>query len=533
VDARHAIVLGSDRLGLRIGQQLERDGYGVAIITPPGSWLAEAPVPERWQVIRVRPDQPGVLAEAGLARADAFLAVSDRDDLNLGAALLARELRPDVRLVLRQFNPRLAPLLTRHLGGATVQSLTALAAPSFAWAALSSGVVAALDLGDDMLVLREEPGTEAARAGTVVAGAIPGQVRFFDPAFASTAPRLLTAHAASSLTQRPVPPRVDPKQLSRPPEERETDQLMRFTLLTLLAVLLGVAAVFVTRLRLGYLDAVYFVSTILTTVGFGDFSLRDADAVSKAVGIGAMFAGLFLTALLVSLLTNRLLQRQEARRRGHYRQRLRGHVVVCGLGTLGVRIAVALQRLGVSVVGVDPSARPPLRALLRASGVPIVQADATDERTLLFANVPEARAIVVASSHDHLNVEIGLVARTLRDDLPVVLRLFDHDLGRRVAATFGFEPALSGATLGAGAFTAFADGDTRLLSLSFEGAGYEVHRLPGLGRTCGQVAAALGGHALALVAGGRALELQPGDNRQVAPDESLLVLVPERRREDA
>jgi len=80
-------VIGSDRLGLRIGEQLERDGLAVTLVAVPGSWLCQAKLPAHWPVVRAEPDAPGVLEQAGLARSEALLAVSDRDELNLGAVL--------------------------------------------------------------------------------------------------------------------------------------------------------------------------------------------------------------------------------------------------------------------------------------------------------------------------------------------------------------------------------------------------------------------------------------------------------------
>jgi Trk K+ transport system NAD-binding subunit len=319
--------------------------------------------------------------------------------------------------------------------------------------------------------------------------------------------------------------------MAPPPAEAESRRLLAFTLVALLAVLFSVAAVFAWRLKLSALDAVYFVSTILTTVGFGDFNLRDADAGSKLVGILAMFAGLLLSTLLVGLVTNKLLSRQEQRRRGHYRQPLEGHVVVCGIGSMGLRIAEALRRLGESVVAVDPEPRAGRAALLRAAGVPLVEGDGSDERALLFANLPKARALVVATSRDHRNLEIALVARGLVPGLPVVLRLFDPDLCRRVASTFGIETVFSGTSLGAGLFTAFGDHGTRLASLHFGGQAYALHRLEATVHTSvGALRQLLPGSLVVAWDVGGQLQIGPAGSEPLPAGASLFVLVPEATR---
>jgi voltage-gated potassium channel Kch len=196
---------------------------------------------------------------------------------------------------------------------------------------------------------------------------------------------------------------------------------------------------------------------------------------------------------------------------------------------MGVRIAQALRRLGQNVVAVDPGPSDGRAGLVRSAGIPLVFGDATQERTLLYANLPQARALVVATSRDHLNIEIGLVARSLAPGLPVVLRLYDPDLCRRVSRTFGIDATFSGATLGAGLFAAFDAGATRLASLRFAGVGYELHRVGGpAGTSIESAAGAIGGHAAALVDARGRLRVGPPGSEPLEQGQSLLVLVPGR-----
>lgn len=526
-----AIVIGSDRLGLRIGQQLERDGCVVALIALPGSWLAEAALPATWQVWRARPDAPDVLEAAGLRDTDVLLAVSDVDELNLGTALAARAARPGLRLVVRQFNVRLGRLLGRYLPEARILSLSHATAPTFALAALVPGVVFAHDTGHEQLVLREVPAGEMPRPEeALLAAAGASGVRWgSDGGAATSATRVLVASRATDAPRhaRRAAPAV-PTSTARGSERGDDDRLLPATLAALVIVLFGVALVFAARLGLSPLDAVYFVSTILTTVGFGDFNLRDADPATKLVGIVTMFAGLFLSALLVGLVTNKLIARQQARRRGHFRMRLEDHVVVCGLGTLGVRIAQALRRLGQPVVAVDPEPREGFAATLRAAGVPLVIGDATQERVLAYANLGRARALIAATSRDHLNLEIALVARSIVPDVPVVLRFFDADLCGEVATTFGIDATFSGATLGAAVFTAFTTGDARLACLRFAGAAYELHRLaPTSVTSVRDLVVSHGGLPVAVADARGCLRLHPPDDTTLAPGDALLVVIPE------
>jgi hypothetical protein len=216
-------------------------------------------------------------------------------------------------------------------------------------------VLFAQPFGDATLVLREIPPGEPVPAGAHVIATEPPGVRELASDANGGPPEghRLVASDARDLPPHPRPETGAPRDATSLAEDRESGHLIVLTVAALGVLLLGESAFFAWRLGLSPLDAVYFASTILTTVGFGDYSLKDADPLSKVVGIITMFSGLFLTALLVGLLTSRLVARREARRRGHFRQNLSGHVVVCGLGTLGLRITEDLRRRGVDVVAIS------------------------------------------------------------------------------------------------------------------------------------------------------------------------------------
>jgi voltage-gated potassium channel Kch len=307
---------------------------------------------------------------------------------------------------------------------------------------------------------------------------------------------------------------------------RRPDRLLFLTLGALVALVVGGAVLFHARLGLSALDSFYFVSTIVTTVGFGDFSLRDADALTKVAGIVTMFLGLGLSAILVALLTNELVARRAQVVRGRFRWRLRDHVVVCGLGTIGLRIALALRELGEDVVVIEADSDGRFVPAARSAGAKLVIGDAAQEESLLFANVHGARALVAVTSSDYRNLEIALTARSLAPEVPLVLRMFDPDLSRRVAASFGIQSTFSGATLGAGRFTAFAVDGTRVASLQFAGEPYALHQVAGVsGETAAACARRLGGEPLAILDASGAVDLECSGERALGEGESLLVVV--------
>jgi voltage-gated potassium channel len=93
-----------------------------------------------------------------------------------------------------------------------------------------------------------------------------------------------------------------------------------------------------------------------------------------------------------------------------------------------------------------------LGELLAAQSVAVQTADFRRRSVLREAGVAQARAIVVCSDDDMLNLETGLRARELNPDVRVVLRIFEEELGRRLSRTFGIDAIYSTSALAAPAF---------------------------------------------------------------------------------
>lgn len=499
----HVLVFASDHLGIRILEQLQRDGCRVSVAAPVGSWLARADLPYGLKVVEVDRARPTNRAAEVAAGVDAIVAATDEDELNLGAVLIALEANPKLRVVLRQFNLRLGRLLAEQLPQCETLSVSALSAPTFALAALTPGVLYAHAFGEDTLVLREaEPGTE----GVVIA---------------RDGDRVLVATSTDRLPGRPSP---DAPSEERHRVHRSSNRLLRYTL-----AYLGIAAAISTvyfrlRLGLGPVDAIYFVVTIVTSVGFGDFNLRDADVLSKVVGMWLMISGVMSMAVIFAVVTNRLFARQSAFERGQVRTRLREHVVVCGLGVVGFRVAQTLRRLGCGVVVVEANEDGRFVADARADGIHVVVGDAGSDGTLRYANAGAAKAIVVCTNPDYKNLEIALHARSMFGWVPVVLRLFNPEMSRRVSSHFGLDATFSSADIAATRFAAAATGSTRLAVLRFREQEVELHRVPGEhGETVGACRLRSGRTLVAVVDSDGRLRFGAEDGDVLAPDDSIVV----------
>ena len=249
----------------------------------------------------------------------------------------------------------------------------------------------------------------------------------------------------------------------------EADRPLRATLLILFVLFV----VSVVVLHWGYvkpdgrpmtvLDAAYFTVETIGTVGYGDFYFANQPAWLRIYAIVLMLLGAVLAAIWFALLTELLVSRRISRSFGHRRAgSMKGHVIVIGLGAVGVRVVEGLHAAGRRVVVVEHDEDNRYLARARELGVPVVAGDATDATLLASVNLSSAAAIAVLTSNDLVNIETGLAVRGVLGsrwaDVPVVLRVFDRELGEVVADAFGFRWVRSTAALAAPWFVGAALG---------------------------------------------------------------------------
>ncbi|EGX56687.1 hypothetical protein SZN_26496 [Streptomyces zinciresistens K42] len=147
----HVVLLGLGKIGTRVLTRLRELHIPVVCVEadPEARGMATA---RRLRVPVVLGDvtQEGVLEAAKIHRAHALLAVTSADTTNLEAALYARSVRPDLRVVLRLYDDDFATAVYRTLRAAhphastRSRSVTHLAAPSFAGAMLGRQILGAL-----------------------------------------------------------------------------------------------------------------------------------------------------------------------------------------------------------------------------------------------------------------------------------------------------------------------------------------------------------------------------------------------------
>jgi len=94
----------------------------------------------------------------------------------------------------------------------------------------------------------------------------------------------------------------------------------------------------------------------------------------------------------------------------------RGHTVVCGLGSKGLRIALEARRLGHRTVAIEWNPDNYSIATARAAGVIVLTGDASDPELLQRVNVVRSQALIAVCGDDGINVAVAInTDRLLRE----------------------------------------------------------------------------------------------------------------------
>jgi Trk K+ transport system NAD-binding subunit len=537
----HVIVCGLSNLGLRIAEQLHDARVPVVVVDDGGEPAAWKQL-HRWSVPVVRESSLSMasLAQAGISQASAVIAAHDADLANLETALLVADLSGDdkvPRLVVRLSNPRLATQLNAALPSAVVLSLPEKAGSSFVEGCIQSSLLHAFEFADERLEVID---VQAAAGGQTTLRRAFGDLTPLALRPADGGPLVVCPPRDYELAEgdqvtligRPDDYRAVGR-LSR--DEGEAEALIALSagdldaavaapkrgrlrsarnwlqafgaaadrpVRIMAGLVLGIILFSTVLLRFayrnhtvitsnghpaqfGWLQAMYFTSTIVATVGFGDYSFAQEPAWMTAYGIFLIFVGAAAVATLYALVTNFIVTSRLEQAFGQQRAtKARGHVIVVGLGAMGIRVVEGLLSVGRDVVVIerDPSGRYLARA--RSLGVPVVVGDATTRTVLNQAGLPHATAIAAMTSSDLANVETALVARSMSAEhherlspLRVVVRVFDTSLADQVERRFSIHAVRSTSALAAPWFVGAALGYDVLSTFYTERQPFLVARL--------------------------------------------------------
>jgi Trk K+ transport system NAD-binding subunit len=491
------IVCGLNAVGLRTVEQLHLAGARVVV-------LDDAPEERLVRIVRGWgiPQLPrgghlsDPLYDAGILGASAVVCAEHTDLRTLETVLQIRDLRPDVRVVADLDNPSVAHALEGVLGSVGVLDVAALFAPAVIETCLDRRA-RELVLGDTAFIAAEVQAPRNATLRELYGSLAPiGVVSEADDRLIACPGRDQPVCVGDRVTLMGTPAELEAAGLGQRQADvsrvSETSARLRAfakrssgAILGVvdrpvrIALVLGLVLTIVSTvvLHLGYnqaseghphshlsiLNSVYFTVETVATVGFGDFNFSQQSTSMEVFGILLILAGTTLISTLFALLTNALVSRRIAQSLGGGRiPGMRGHVVLVGLGAVGMKVLEGLLAAGQEVVVIERMASNRYLSEARALEAPLVLGDATMTRTLDAVNLSSAAAVAILTSDDLTNIETGLAVRDRLgerwSEVPVVLRVFDRQLGHRLQQSFGFRHVWSTSAIAAPWFVGAALG---------------------------------------------------------------------------
>ena len=432
----HFIVCGDGPLAHRIAHELtSRYGEEVVVILPDRSKnhgpqvsaLSGVAVLERAELT----DE--TLTEAGVTSARALALVREDDLGNLHAGLRAQELNPGLRLVVAAFNSRLGDNISGFFRDCTVLSSSAMAAPSFVAAALGEPAPSHVRVSRRTLYVAWYQDVPAGHAicGLAVPDDPAGTTQLIAPEELPGIPDSLVLAVADGTPRDPLARQRHPVRTTVQVARRLVWNKFGFAFAILLAAVIAGLCLLLLDPSYSPLQGIYL--TIMDITGSAVTRTNIISGPEQVAQIILTISGMALIPLVTAIIVGAQLTgsiRGNPRPRG-------GHVIVVGLGNVGTRVIGELHDLGFDVACIDHNPEARGIALARRLHLPLVIGEAYRDDTLLAAGLETSIALISATSNDMVNLETALQARALREDLRIVLRLFDDDFAQRVQKTLG------------------------------------------------------------------------------------------------
>lgn len=463
------IVAGGDDLALRVCEELCRTrGHRVVLL-----WEPDAEVQRRAEAAGAAfaglpPNDYDSLRSAGVEAAATVMPVGADDRQNLQIALKARDLQPGVRLVLRQFNRSLGRKIEQNLEDCTVVSPASHAAATYAAAALDPDACYGVqfpDLDGPLFGFSERTARAFGLADTWVGDAerrlglrivaLNGRVAPERSEEIREEDRLIAAGPVEALYgSRPRVRRSARRRrfALRRVRIRESlravlrgEPLLLYSLSAGTLLFIAATIYFMARMRLTFIEAMYFTTSTMLTVGYGDITpyTRHAGTAALLVAIVVMLTGVIVGGIFIGSVSSALTRAQETALQGLRPIRAEGHVVVCGSGNVGTRVIEYLMELGTELVVVERNPSALLLQFARSHRIELLRGDATDDETLRFCAIRRAHSLVAVTDSDTANLEAALGALVRNPELPTILRIMDPGFSQSAARNFAIARSFS------------------------------------------------------------------------------------------
>jgi voltage-gated potassium channel Kch len=307
-------------------------------------------------------------------------------------ALLVRSVDDQIPILLTIFDQTMAERVTGEVPNTRVTSLADIVAPSLAGPCIEEGGTGVRVEDEHPVLLVEDDGELSERP-------VPQ----------------LKAHRLEALVRALFTP------------YDKSAGLLLYGAIGLVAILLIETLSAVVVLDNSLVDAFYGSAKTLVTVD-PNLDVDDGPGWHKVfISLTMIFALVFAAAFTAGLV-NRVVDRRLTGLIGRRAVPRRDHVVVAGLGQVGMRLCLLLRSCGVPVVVVEQNEDGRHIGRARELGLPLVIGRASDHSLMGRLSLHKARAVAAVTGDDLENISVAMTARAIEDDIRVVLRVGDGEV---------------------------------------------------------------------------------------------------------
>ena len=203
--------------------------------------------------------------------------------------------------------------------------------------------------------------------------------------------------------------------------------LLLFGALGLLAMLAVEAVTAALVLDQPIVEAIYGSAKTLMTVD-SNLEVLAGPGWYMLFTSGTMLVAFVLAAGFTAGLVNRVIDQRLTGLFGRRAVPRRDHVVVVGLGQVGLRLCLLLRECGIPVVAVEEDREGENVGRAKELGLPVVLGRGADQSLLCRLSLERATAVAAVTVNDIENIAVAMTARAINDRMHVVLRVGDGEV---------------------------------------------------------------------------------------------------------
>ena len=345
------------------------------------------------RVVRLpAPDEDDVRAALETERVRHVAVVALSDAVVLRFALMVRAVSQDVPLLLTMFDWTMAEQVAGMIPNTQFTSLADIVAPSLAGPCVDERFAAvALEDGKPVGLVEKDGGVDQEKI----------------PHFR---PRRIEGLARALFT----------------PYDKSAGMLL-FGAIGLVAIFLLETVTAVFTLDESVIDATYGSAKTLVTVD-PNHKIAEGPGWYKLFISGSMLVALVFAAAFTAGLVNRVVERRLTGLVGRRAVPRRDHVVVVGLGQVGMRLCLLLRACKIPLVAVEADADAESVGIAKELGLPVVVGRGADPSLMRRLSLQRARAVAAVTSDDLDNISVAMTARGIEPDVRTVIRVGDGNV---------------------------------------------------------------------------------------------------------